>query len=144
VLTPHLGEMRRLMKLESDAEVIKRQEIVSEFAALHNVFLVLKGARILIGAPSGQVFINSTGNPGSGTAGAGDTLTGIITGSLAQSFTSKQSSEATLASVMTGVYLGGLACVAAQHLGMRALTASDIREHLAAALCALDPEGERP
>lgn len=144
ILTPHLGEMRRLMGLDSGAVISARQDISREFAAAHHVFLVLKGTRIVIGAPSNQVIINSTGNAGAGTAGAGDTLTGIITGFLAQAF-DVQNPEAALESIVAAVYIGGLACdLAAQHIGMRAMTASDIREHLAGAFRALDAEGERP
>ena len=60
--------------------------VVAEFATAHELIVVLKGTRTLVAAPDGRVFVNPTGNAGLGTAGSGDTLTGIITGFLAQAF----------------------------------------------------------
>lgn len=145
VLTPHPGEMLRLLgKADKDA-LRDRVQVSSEFAVKHNVILVLKGARTIIASPDGRVFVNSTGNAGLGTAGAGDTLTGIITGFLAQSFASLKEEADALAATTAAVYIGGLAGdIAAREIGMRTMTASDIREHLSAAICSLDAEGERP
>lgn len=144
VLTPHLGEMRRLMGLDGDAVLVERHNVAREFAAQHNVHLVLKGPRIVIGAPAKQALVNPTGNAGAGTAGAGDTLTGIITGFLAQSFDARRP-ETALEAIAAAAYVSGAACDhAAQRIGMRAMTASDIREHLTDAFRALDPKGEQP
>jgi NAD(P)H-hydrate epimerase len=91
------------------------------------------------------VFVNPTGNAGLGTAGAGDTLTGIITGFLAQARAGLKDEFDALAATIAAVYVAGLAGdLCAQEIGMRTMTASDIREHLSAAICALDAEGERP
>jgi NAD(P)H-hydrate epimerase len=109
------------------------------------VIVVLKGERSLIAVPDGRVFVNSTGNAGLGTAGAGDTLTGVIAGFLAQAYgTLKHQASATEA-VVAALYVSGLAGdLAAEDLGMRAMVASDIRDHITAAICLLDPEGELP
>jgi len=122
------------------ASLDDRVAAARQFAAQHQVILLLKGGRSLVAAPDGRVFINSTGNAGLGTAGAGDTLTGVITGFLAQA---KRVSA--LETVIAALYVSGLAGdLAARELGMRAMVASDIREHLSAAICSLDPRGEYP
>ena len=145
VLTPHPGEMLRLMGTQDKSALADRVAVARAFATAHEVILVLKGARSLIAAPDGRVFVNPTGNAGLGTAGAGDTLTGIITGFLAQAYgTLKQDADA-LATVIAALYISGLAGdLAARDLGMRTMVASDIREHLSPAICSLDPDGERP
>ena len=91
------------------------------------------------------MFVNPTGNAGLGTAGAGDTLTGVIAGFLAQAYGTLKSDASALETVIAALYISGLAGdLAAEELGMRTMVASDIREHLSAAICALDPEGEIP
>jgi NAD(P)H-hydrate epimerase len=148
VLTPHPGEMLRLMGSNDKAMLDDRVAATRTLARAQDVIVVLKGERALIAAPDGRVFINPTGNPGLGTAGAGDTLTGIITGFLAQAYgtagTLKKEADP-LAAVIAALYVGGLAGdLAASELGMRSMVASDIREHLSAAICSLDPRGEMP
>ena len=109
------------------------------------MIVVLKGTRPLIAAPDGRVFVNPTGNAGLGTAGAGDTLTGIIAGFLAQAYGTLKRNADAVESVIAALYVGGMAGdLAAQEIGMRTMVASEIREHLGAAICALDPEGEMP
>jgi ADP-dependent NAD(P)H-hydrate dehydratase / NAD(P)H-hydrate epimerase len=145
VLTPHPGEMLRLMGETDKSALRDRVAASSEFARAHQTILVLKGSRALIAAPDGRVFINPTGNAGLGTAGSGDTLTGIIAGFLAQEHGAMKNDAAALQAVIAAIYIGGLAGdIAARTLGMRAMVASDIRDHLSAAICALDPDGERP
>jgi NAD(P)H-hydrate epimerase len=145
VLTPHQGEMLRLLGTTGKDALKDRVRVASEFASHHNLILVLKGARTIIAAPDGRVFVNSTGNPGLGTAGAGDTLTGIITGFLAQAVATLKDEADALSAVLAAVYVGGLAGdLCARERGMRTMTASDIREHLGAAILSLDGEGERP
>ncbi|MDQ3908516.1 MAG: NAD(P)H-hydrate dehydratase, partial [Acidobacteriota bacterium] len=145
VLTPHLGEMRRLLGV-GDGDALKdRVRVAREFAAAHSLILVLKGSRTITAAPDGRVFVNPTGNAGLGTAGAGDTLTGIIAGFVAQARGALKDRADVLQSVVAAVYVGGLAGdLAARARGMRTMVASDIREHLGAAVRALDAEGERP
>jgi NAD(P)H-hydrate epimerase len=145
ILTPHPGEMLRLMGTEDKSVLKDRVTAARDFAAAHDVILVLKGSRTLIAAPDGRVFINSTGNAGLGTAGAGDTLTGVIAGFVAQAFGTLKADADTLEAVLAAVYTSGLAGdLAARKLGMRGMTASDIREHLSEAFRLLDPLGETP
>jgi hydroxyethylthiazole kinase-like uncharacterized protein yjeF len=145
VLTPHPGEMLRLMGAEDKSALKDRVEAARAFATSHELILLLKGSRSLIAAPDGRVIVNSNGNAGLGTAGAGDTLTGVIAGFLAQAYgTLKQDADA-LETVVAALYVSGLAGdLAAHKLGMRAMTASDIREHLSQAILHLDPRGETP
>jgi hydroxyethylthiazole kinase-like uncharacterized protein yjeF len=145
ILTPHPGEMLRLMGADDKAALDDRVAAARGFAVAHEVIVVLKGTRSLIGAPDGRVFVNPTGNPGLGTAGAGDTLTGIIAGFLAQAYATLRSDADALETIIAALYIGGLAGdLAAQEIGMRTMVASDIREHLGAAICTLDPDGEIP
>jgi hydroxyethylthiazole kinase-like uncharacterized protein yjeF len=147
VLTPHVGEMRRLIGLSADdKDALKdRVRAAREFATAHELILVLKGSRTLVAAPDGRVFINPTGNAGLGTAGAGDTLTGIIAGFIAQARGALRERADVLAAVVAAVYVGGLAGdLAARERGMRTMTASDISRHLSDAVRALDPDGEQP
>ncbi len=142
VLTPHPGEM---LKLTGKTELGDRVEAAREFATAHQVILVLKGARSIIGSPDGRVFVNPTGNPGLGTAGSGDTLTGLISGFLTQAFATLKDKADPLAAVIAALYIGGLAGdFAARKLGMRTMVASDIRDHFNDAVRFLDPAGETP
>ncbi|HEX6189198.1 MAG TPA: NAD(P)H-hydrate dehydratase [Pyrinomonadaceae bacterium] len=142
VLTPHPGEMLRLMGSD-EAALNDRIAAARKFATEHEVILLLKGGRSLVAAPDGRVFLNSTGNAGLGTAGAGDTLTGVIAGFLAQAQSSE--SVSALDTAIAALYVSGLAGdLAARKLGMRCMVASDIREHLSAAIGSIDPRGEQP
>lgn len=143
VLTPHPGEMARL--IGASGEIKDRVAVAHEFATTNQVILVLKGSRSLVAAPNGRVFINPTGNPGLGRAGSGDTLTGLISGFLTQSFATLKEKADPLAAVIAALYVGGLAGdLAARKLGMRTMVASDIREHFSEAIRFLDPRGEQP
>lgn len=129
IITPHPGEMARLVG-RTNAEVLEdRTGVARDFAIKHQVLTLLKGSRTIIAAPYGDVYVNPTGNAGMATAGSGDVLTGLIAGLLAQS--PNAPFEATIA----GVYLHGLAGdIAANRLGMRSLIASDITAHLSEAI----------
>jgi hydroxyethylthiazole kinase-like uncharacterized protein yjeF len=143
ILTPHPGEMLRLLGTSDKSAFLDRVTTAREFALKHKLILVLKGGRSIVAAPDGRVFINPTGNAGLGTAGAGDTLTGIIAGFVAQHRASEDKDP--LAATIAALYIGGLAGdFAARAVGMRSMVASDIREHLSEAIQFLDPEGERP
>lgn len=128
VLTPHPGEMSRLVHLTSYQVQANRIQIAQQYAKEHNVYLVLKGAKTLIAEPSGQVYINPTGNPGMATGGAGDVLTGLIAGFIAQSLTP-------LEACLLSCYLHGLAGdLGAEDLTEFCLTAGDILAYLPKAL----------
>lgn len=89
--------------------------------------------------------MNPTGNAGLGTAGAGDTLTGFISGFIAQAFATLKDGADALSAIIAALYLAGLAGdLAARQLGMRTMVATDIQEHLGAAVRLLDPDGEQP
>jgi len=149
VLTPHPGEMMRLMGATDKTVLADRVSAARDFATKYQVILLLKGSRSLIAAPDGRVFVNPTGNAGLGTAGSGDTLTGIITGFMAQAFANRTASDSELVNALdttvAALYVGGLAGdLAAEEIGMRAMVASDIRDHFSAAIRSIDNEGELP
>ena len=144
VLTPHPGEMLRLIGADK-AALAGRVAAARDFATAHKLILVLKGSRSIVAAPDGRVFVNPTGNAGLGTAGAGDTLTGLISGFLAQAYATLKAQADPLAATLAALYVGGLAGdFAASTLGMRTMVASDIREHFSDAIRFLDPRGEQP
>lgn len=137
ILTPHIGELYRLI---GKKKITDKIETARKFAKKHNVILLLKGERSLIAAPDGRVVINPTGNAGISRAGAGDTLTGIITSFLAQTYAvEKPNLENTLETVLAALYIAGLAGdAAAEKFGQRLMTATDLRECLVsicAAMC---------
>ncbi len=140
ILTPHEGEFLRLLGTK-DKEVLKdRVKAVRDFAEKYKVILVLKGERTLIGAPDGMVVINPTGNSGLGKAGNGDTLTGIITGFVAQAVQLKIDIFET---VVAAVYISGLAGdIAAKKFGRRSMLASDVRKSLVKAFHSLENNSE--
>jgi len=128
ILTPHPGEMGRLLGLSSDDVQKDRIGIASAFAKTYNVCVVLKGAGTVIALPSGEIFINSTGNPGLATGGTGDVLTGMIGALLAQGHTTKDAA-------CLGVYLHGLAGdLATQEKGELAMIAGDVIEKIPEAI----------
>jgi len=126
ILTPHEGEFMRLLGTDDKEAIKDRVAAVRAFAVKHNVILVLKGERVLIGEPGGKVVVNPTGNSGLDKAGNGDTLTGIIAGFVAQAAAMKLDVFET---VVAAVYVAGMAGdVAEKKYGKRAMTASDVRE----------------
>ena len=84
ILTPHPGEMARLSGLSVAEIESNRYRVACDFAAEHQVVLLLKGVRTIIAAPDGRVRINTSGNNGLASGGSGDVLTGLIGGLLAQ------------------------------------------------------------
>lgn len=123
VLTPHPGELARLLGI-STAQVQEDRVAAARGAAEETgAIVVLKGHQTLI-ASGNLVFVNPTGNPGMATGGTGDVLTGLVGGLLAQGM------EA-LDAALVGVYLHGLAGdLAAAKTGQRALAAADLLDHL--------------
>src|SRR6185437_13690211 len=84
IITPHPGEMARLIGSTVEDVQAHRIDIAADFAATHHVYVVLKGHRTIIATPDGHVFINPTGNAGMATGGTGDVFTGVIAAWLAQ------------------------------------------------------------
>ncbi|MDD5195015.1 MAG: NAD(P)H-hydrate dehydratase, partial [Candidatus Omnitrophica bacterium] len=127
ILTPHLVEFSRLLKLESAKIDKERKALVKDFALRYNLTLVLKGYHTLV-SDGKKIFENKTGNPGMATAGTGDVLCGMIAGLLAQGLN-------TFEAARCGVYLHGLAGdFAAREKTQNCLIASDIIEYLPKAL----------
>lgn len=126
ILTPHLGEFKRLAGEENDP--FKRLSIQRELSRKYHIIIVLKGRYTLISLPDGTVVINPTGNPGMSTAGSGDVLTGIITAFRSQGYSA-------LASAVCGVYLHGFSGdMAAEKQGETGLIATDLIEQIPSAL----------
>jgi NAD(P)H-hydrate epimerase len=120
VLTPHPGEMAKLIRSSSKEVQDDRIGISRSFSQSNHLYLVLKGHRTLIATPKGEVFINPTGNPGMASGGTGDVLTGMIGGLICQGFDILQS-------LQISVYLHGLAGdLMARELGEKSLIATDI------------------
>jgi len=131
ILTPHPGEMGRLLGISSDEVQKDRIAICRKFSTEHSCYLVLKGYRTLISDPEGNVWVNPTGNPGMATAGSGDVLTGILSGLVAQGIQ-------VLHAVLLGVYLHGLAAdLCATQRGELSLMARDIVAYLPDAMAHL-------
>lgn len=128
VLTPHPGEMARLLG-SSPQEVVKdRIAAARTLARTTRAIVVLKGMATLVATPDGRVFVNRTGNPGMATGGAGDVLTGLIAGLLAQRLDP-------LKAVLLGVHIHGLAGdLGAAAVGEAGLIAGDILERIPEAL----------
>ncbi len=128
IMTPHPGEMARLLGVSSADVQRDRIGTASGFAMKHQITLVLKGAGTVIAAPDGQIFINSTGNPGMATGGTGDVLTGVIGSLLAQGHTATQAA-------CLGVYVHGLAGdLAAKEKGETGMIAGDLIEKIPEAI----------
>jgi NAD(P)H-hydrate epimerase len=102
ILTPHPGEMARLIGSSVAAVESDRLGCARAFARNHGVVLILKGARTLIAFPDGRMRINGSGNPGMASGGMGDVLTGIIGGLLAQGMAAEDAA-------VLGVYMHGRA-----------------------------------
>ena len=125
ILTPHLGEMERLLKAinkNKQKRDIEKDRINTaiEFSKSMGVYLVLKGVPTIIAEPEERAFINTTGNPGMATAGAGDVLAGIITSFVGQGLNP-------LSASLLGVYIHGLSGdIARKRFGEHSLIASDI------------------
>lgn len=128
ILTPHPGEMARL--INKDIQYIRDNPInvAEDFAKKYGVILVLKGAPTIIASPEGKVFINSTGNPGLAKGGSGDVLTGIIAAFI------HQVKDPLLAAIL-GVHLHGYtADLCSVYIPELSIVASDILQQLSEAL----------
>jgi NAD(P)H-hydrate epimerase len=125
VLTPHPGEMARLAGISIKDVQARREPLAREFAARHNVTVVLKGWRTLVAHPDGRIAVNTTGNAGMAKGGSGDILTGIVAALLAQ-FPDRPAEA-----VEAAVYLHGLAAdFALREQDEHTLLATDTIGHL--------------
>jgi NAD(P)H-hydrate epimerase len=128
ILTPHAGELGRLIGVSAEAIESRRVDIARDSAKKLKSVLVLKGSPTVTSWPRGPVCMNSTGNPGMATIGSGDVLTGVISGFAAQGMPAPEAAWA-------GVYIHGKGGdIAAGRLGQRSLLASDILDSIPEAL----------
>ncbi|MBF0492908.1 MAG: NAD(P)H-hydrate dehydratase [Deltaproteobacteria bacterium] len=128
LLTPHTGEMQRLLEglPPPNPLLIKEREYeeVLNFAKKFQVWVLLKGYRSVLATPSGELWFNSNGNPGMATAGAGDVLTGLLGGLLAQGLSMKVAAKA-------GIWIHGRAGdLVAEEKGEKGILAWDIAEKI--------------
>ena len=131
IITPHPGEMARLIGASIADVQANRLEVATDFATTHRLYVVLKGHRTVIATPDGHVFINPTGNPGMATGGSGDVLTGMIAAWLAQLLDAE-------AACRLAVFLHGAAGdLAEAREGQVGMIATDLLDHLGEALKAL-------
>lgn len=131
IITPHPGEMARLVGLSVDDVQANRLDIARDFASKHHVYVVLKGHRTIVATPTGTVFINPTGNPGMATGGTGDVLTGMLAAWLAQLLDAE-------AACKLAVYLHGMAGdLAEADEGEVSMTAGDLAAHIGDAITEL-------
>lgn len=124
VLTPHPGEMARLMDISIDDIQRNRIGAAEKFAKEYQVVVVLKGYRTIIATPWGETWINPTGNPGMATAGSGDVLAGIITSLTAQGL------EIHIAAICGAFIHGYAGDIASNTLGEWGITAKDIIRYI--------------
>jgi NAD(P)H-hydrate epimerase len=137
VLTPHTGEMVRLLGQPAGGMAGDRIDVLSRFCRASGVHVVWKGAHSLIGFPDERVYVNLSGNAGMATAGSGDALTGAIAAMAGLGLPLPEA-------VRKGVFLHGLAGdLAAEAVGEDGLTAGDILRYLPRAV-KLDREALPP
>jgi NAD(P)H-hydrate epimerase len=137
VLTPHPGELARIMEITAQDVNADRIDIGKKFVEKYDVNLLLKGARSILFTTGGEIFINPTGNPALAKGGSGDILTGFIGGLAAQGYTLAQST-------IIGAYLHGY--IADQWVDSRSnidLLAGDLLDGLGQAMKELQRGEER-
>ncbi|MGE3277212.1 MAG: NAD(P)H-hydrate dehydratase [Vicinamibacterales bacterium] len=131
IITPHPGEMARLVGCSVEDVQADRLGIARDFAGTHKVFVVLKGYRTIIATPDGKVFINPTGSPGMATGGTGDVLTGMLAACVSQLLDPE-------AACILAVYLHGAAGeLADADEGEVSMIAGDLLAHLGDAVAEL-------
>lgn len=121
IITPHPGEMARLINNSVTYVQENREEVAKSFAKENNVYVVLKGYKTIVATPNGRIKVNNTGNPGMATGGSGDVLAGIISSLVAQN------PEKPFECACAGVYLHGLAGdIARDELGEVSMLPTDL------------------
>ncbi|MCI6854645.1 MAG: NAD(P)H-hydrate dehydratase [Firmicutes bacterium] len=133
IITPHIGEARRLMAKDF-SEKMTRRELAEALAQKTGAVTVLKGAGTVVAAEGQKTYTNTTGNPGMATAGSGDVLTGIVTSLCGQRHSDGRPIEP-LEAALAGVYIHGLAGdLGTEEKGEYGLIAGDIAEYTALAV----------
>ena len=137
VLTPHIGEFARLTEKTNDD--YHRLDLLRQFTQKYRCVVILKGAYTAVGAPDGQVYFNTTGNPGMGTGGSGDVLTGLVLALRAD-----QRLAPLLATRLAVLAHGRAGDLAAQETGEAGLIAGDLVRHIGPALQQLEQPAAVP
>jgi len=137
VITPHPGEMARLLGISSKEVQANRVSTAESAARETGAVIVLKGAGTVVAAPEGITYINPVGNSGMGTAGSGDVLTGIIASLIAQGMSPREAAVA-------GVYLHGICGdYTREEKGERGMLAGDMVSVIPFVLNQLEIGGEK-
>lgn len=124
VVTPHPGEMARLLKVSTKEIQENRETAAVEFASEYLVTVVLKGKNTIVASKSGEKYINMTGNPGMATAGSGDVLSGVIGSLIGQGMDTYEAAK-------LGVYIHGLAGdISSNEKSEYGVIASDIQDNI--------------
>lgn len=138
ILTPHPGEMARLVGTTTREIQLSRAEHAEKFAVSHKCHVVLKGARSVIAAPDGRVFINPTGNPAMSSGGMGDVLTGVISGLISQNYSP-------LEACVLGTFVHGLSGdIVSREKGPSGMTATDVADLVPRALKQVRIQNKEP
>lgn len=122
IITPHSGEMGRLLGISAADVERNRIDVAVDFARKYNVYTILKGSKTILAMPDGNAFISPFGNPGMATGGSGDVLSGIIGGFICSGV---QLSDALTTALIVHGKAGDLA---SEKYGQRSLAARDIIE----------------
>jgi NAD(P)H-hydrate epimerase len=139
VITPHPGEMARLLGITVKEVQARRLDVALEAAGRWRAYVILKGFHTILATPTGNAYVNTTGNPGMATGGTGDVLTGILAG-----LTAQFGAEDWTRVLSLGVYLHGLAGdIAASRVGQAPLIASDLIDALPQAYAGVIAEWEK-
>lgn len=128
ILTPHLEEMARLIHRHKNEVANNCRQLALEFAQRHHCVVVLKGHRSLVASGEGEIYINTTGNPGMATAGSGDVLTGMIASLLGQGLPAFDAAK------WATYWHGKAGDLAAKRKTRAAMIASDIIDYIPEAL----------
>jgi ADP-dependent NAD(P)H-hydrate dehydratase / NAD(P)H-hydrate epimerase len=124
VITPHPGEMGRLLGIDTATVQKNRRKLAKQLSSMYNIVTILKGYQTIVSDPLGKVLVNNTGNPGMAKGGSGDVLTGIVAGFIAQGANAYDAAK-------LAVFVHGLAAdEAIKDKAMVSLLASDILESL--------------
>jgi NAD(P)H-hydrate epimerase len=128
IITPHPGEMSRLVKLTTSDVQQNREHLAREFAKKHGVTIALKGYKTVVADDKGNIFVNPTGNPGMAKAGSGDVLAGMIGAFCSQDMNCFDAA-------MLGAYTHGLAGdIAKDKVGVHGMVATDVIDEIPKAI----------